>query len=170
MLRRTLVSSNTFLTHAQSTTPIAEIRTGPRFWSDPDRMVRMKLMYFSLGLDQASLRRTAVIQTDKYRMRHMTNSKSRDPTGFAMARTRQILTWHKRLQYQELLMQHVFVRQSWRLLRKYPVGGAKIDGVAPQPYFGYDWKPAVNRYTREPLPADAKEIYPRRRLEFGRKK
>jgi hypothetical protein len=170
MLRCTHVARNTFLTSGLSVPPISEIRSGPRHWSDPDRMVRMKLMYFTMGLDQQALRRTAVIQADKKRFVRSPHvgGGARDPTGFQRARTRQMLTWHKRIQYQELLMQHMFVRQTWGLLRKYPVGGAKIDGVVNTPYFGYD-KQKLNRYTREPLPAEATLLYPKRKLPFEKR-
>ena len=167
MLRRTPVAANTFLTWAKPRTPIQVIHSGTRHWSDPDRLVRMKLMYYNLGLDQQALRRTAVIQADKARFsRAPPRNVGGDPSGFGKARVRQMLQWHRRLQYQEFFLQHALVRQSWRVLRKYPVGGAKIEGAVGTPYFGYPHK--LNKYTREPLPAEATELYPRRSLNFKR--
>jgi hypothetical protein len=133
-------------------------------------MVKMKLMYFTMGLDQQALRRTAVIQADKHRFHLFRTTKAAlaDPTGFKRSRTRQILQWHRRIQYQEYFMQHLFTRETWRVLRKYPVGGAKIDGVANQPYFGYHFHGGLNPYTREALPAEAKELYARRKLDFSK--
>jgi hypothetical protein len=173
MLRRTLVHRNTFLTPARAQPPVTEIRSGPRHWSDPDRMLRMKMMYFTMGLDQQALRRTAVIQNDRARFKfvkmHLSPGKGRDPTGFREARTRQIVTWHKRIQYQEYLMQHMFVRQTWRVLRKYPVGGAKIDGVINTPYIGYDPLYKKHRFLREALPSEAPVLYPRRALTYSKR-
>lgn len=165
MLRLTVSCRNTYLTASKTTSPISMIRSST--WSDPDRMVRHKLLYFTLGLDQQALRRTAVIVADKKRLEKAEPLRSQnnvvtDPTGFKRARKFQLTTWHKRIQYQEYHLEHLFVRHVWGLLRMYPPGGAKIPGKADRGYFGYD-KMSFHRYTREQLPANAQHLYERRK-------
>ena len=165
MLRSTSTLHNTFLTSSRPMNPLSVIRSGPRFWSDPERMIRHKKLQFTLGLDQLSLRRTAVIQADKKRLSNIKWDriiKRTDATGYRAQRFNQMTTWYKRIQYQEYYIQHLTTRNVWGQLRMYPPGGAKIAGKADQGYFGYD-SLGVHRYNREPLPAQAKEIYERRK-------
>jgi hypothetical protein len=165
MLRSSASLRNTFLTSSRPINPISTIRSGPRWWSDPERMVRHKVLQFTLGLDQLALRRTAVIQADKKRLSNVKWDrviKKTDATRYRTQRFAQMSTWYKRIQYQEYYIQHLTTRHMWGQLRMYPSGGAKIAGKADQGYFGYD-SLAVNRYNREPLPAAAKELYPRRK-------
>lgn len=167
MFRSTAVCANTYLTASKGSAPITVIRS--EFWRDPSRLVRYKMLYFTLGLDSQALRRTAVIVADKKRLKNADpkknvtgQTKTLDPTGFRRARAMQLQTWHRRVQYQEYYLQHMFTRHVWGLLRMYPPGGAKIAGIADKGYFGYD-KMGHHRYTREPLPAYAAHLYERRR-------
>lgn len=162
MLRQTFAARNTFLTHSMATAPISVIRTGPKYWSDPERLVKHKLLYFTLGIDQQPLRRTAVIQNDLKRF-HMCRPAPRvgDTTGYKKARSAQLTTWYRRIQYQEYYMQHLFTRHMWSLLRMYPGQMTKIAGKADDGYAGYDSVP-FHRYNRAPLPFPAKEMYERR--------
>jgi hypothetical protein len=163
MFRSTIPLANVWLTASRAATPLGVIRSGRRHWSNPERMLRFKLLYFTLGVDQLPLRRTAVIQNEQERMKHIIKARPKnDATGYKAKRMRQIGMWYRRIQYQEYYMQHMMTRHTWGLLRMYPVGGAKIAGKADTGYFGYDSSP-VHRYTREPLPATAKEIYERRK-------
>lgn len=84
---------NTFLTRSVATPPVSVIRTGPKWWAEPVRMVRQKLMFFTLGVDQLPLRRTAVIQKDLYRC-HMCRPPVRigDTTGHKCSRAAQLTT------------------------------------------------------------------------------
>lgn len=163
MLQSTCVLHNTFLTHSVATPPISVIRSGPKWWSEPERMVKHKIMYFTMGIDQLPLRRTAVIQTELKRF-HMCRPAPRagDTTGFKRARASQLTTWYRRIQYQEYHLQHLFTRHMWGLLRMYPGNMTKIQGKADDGYVGYDSVP-YHRYNRTPLPFPAREIYERRR-------
>ncbi|KEG05250.1 hypothetical protein DQ04_24631000 [Trypanosoma grayi] len=163
MLGTTKVCRNTFLTRSVATPPISVIRTGPKWWADPERMVRQKLMYFTLGIDQLPLRRTAVIQKDLHRF-HMCKPPMRigDTTGYKRSRAAQLNTWYRRIQYQEYHLQHLFTRHVWGLTRAYPGNTTKIQGKADDGYVGYDSVP-FHRYNRSPLPFPAREIYERRK-------
>lgn len=167
MYRRTPLLANQWLTMAKAAPPVSVIRSGRRHWVEPERMVRMKLMYFTLGIDQLPLRRTAVIhkEADLFKKCPSVAQKSSayDSTGYKMRRHKQMMMWYRRIQYQEYYLQHMFTRHTWGLLRMYPTGGAKIAGKADTGYAGYDYLP-YHRYTREPLPAHAREIYDRRKL------
>lgn len=163
MLRQTTLLQNTYLTRSMTTPPISVIRTGPRWWSNPERLVRHKLLYFTLGIDQMALRRTAVIATDQFRQR-MCKPPPRmgDSTGYKRARSAQLTTWYRRIQYQEYYLQHLFTRHAWGLIRAYPANTTKIAGRADDGYVGYDSVP-YHRYNRMPLPFPAKEVYERRK-------
>lgn len=163
MLHSTAACRNTYMTRSMTTPPISVIRTGPKWWTDPDRMVRHKLMYFTLGIDQQPLRRTAVIAVDQYRQ-HMCKPamSTSDTTGYKRARQSQMTTWYRRIQYQEYYLQHMFTRHVWGLLRMYPANHTKIAGKADDGYAGYDSVP-FHRYNRTPLPFPAREIYERRK-------
>lgn len=166
MLRRTAICQNTQLTWSKATPP-SRIIKNTEWFDDPERLYRYKLMYFALGLDQLPLRRAAVLAAEAERVQRaeLDNKlmiKKNDLTGFTLAQRRQMMTWHNRMKYQEWYLEHLHMRHVWAMLRKYPTGGAKIAGVAEQPYFGYDYN--VNRFTRERNPANARELYPRRRL------
>ena len=162
-MHQTLLRRNTYLTRSMTTSPISVIRSGPRWWSEPDRMVRHKLLYFTLGIDQLPLRRTAVIAADVFRQ-HMCRpaAMSGDATGYKKARKAQLNTWYRRIQYQEYYLQHLFTRHAWSLLRMYPANHTKIAGKADDGYAGYDGVP-YHRYNRSPLPLPAREIYERRK-------
>lgn len=146
-----------------TTPPISVIRSGPRWWSEPERMVKYKMLYFTLGIDQQALRRTAVIAADLSRQ-HMTKAQqfAGDATGYKRARNVQIKTWYRRIQYQEYYLQHLFTRHAWSLLRMYPANHTKLAGKADDGYAGYDGVP-YHRYNRAPLPFPAREIYDRRK-------
>lgn len=163
MLSPTVRLLNTFLTHSVATTPITAIRTGPRWWSEPERMVKHKVMYFTLGIDQLPLRRTAVIQADMIRQRMCKPMPCfGDATGYKRARAAQMITWYRRIQYQEYHLQHLYTRHVWGLIRAYPGNTTKIQGKADDGYVGYDSVP-FHRYNRSPLPFPAREIYERRK-------
>lgn len=160
MLQRSIVVLNAFLTKTRAHHPLNVIRSGPKYWSDPERLYQYKLLYFAMGVDQQPLRRTAVLLGDKHRLQttsFLTKVK-KDPTGFERARAKQTTLWHRRMQYQEYYMQHLMTRHAWGLLRMYPPGGGKIAGKVDDGYFGYDDVP-YHRYNRQPLPFPAKEIY-----------
>ncbi|ORC87984.1 uncharacterized protein TM35_000192280 [Trypanosoma theileri] len=163
MLGTTRSCLNTFLTKSVAAAPITAIRTGPKWWAEPERMVRHKIMYFTLGIDQLPLRRTAIIQKDLHRF-HMCKPPMRvgDTTGYKRSRAAQLTTWYRRIQYQEYHMQHLFTRHVWGLLRVYPGNTTKIQGKADDGYVGYDSVP-YHRYNRSPLPFPAREIYERRK-------
>lgn len=154
---------NTFLSHSVATPPISVIRSGPKWWSEPERMVKHKMMYFTMGIDQLPLRRTAVIQADLKRF-HMCKPAPRtgDTTGFKRARAAQLTTWYRRIQYQEFHLQHMFTRHMWGLLQMYPGNTTKIQGKADDGYVGYD-SVSFHRYNRTPLLFPAREIYERRK-------
>ncbi len=165
MLRSSGWQLNRFLTAAKSMSPVGVIRTGRNSWTQPERLIKYKMLYYTLGLDAQPLMRTCVLAAEKERMRFVPlrfPSQRQDPTGYRRARMRQLGMWYRRIQYQEYYLQHVFTRHAWGLLRMYPPGGAKIAGKADNGYFGYDSLP-LHRYTREPLPAQAQEIYERRK-------
>ena len=163
MFKLTTICRNTFLTHSMTTTPITAIRSGAYWWADPDRMLRHKLMYFTMGIDQQPLRRTAIIQTDRRRWKMCSGPRrSADATGYKRARYQQQMTWHRRIQYQEYYLQHLFTRHTFGLLRMYPPNLAKIQGKADDGYAGYDSMP-IHRYNRQPLAFPAREIYERRK-------
>ncbi|CCW61971.1 unnamed protein product [Phytomonas sp. EM1] len=153
---------NTFLTRSVAKPPITVIRSGPKWWSDPERMVKHKLLYFTMGIDQLPLRRTAVIQNEQFRF-HMCRPSPRinDATGYKRSRSGQMKTWYRRIQYQEYHLQHLFTRHAWGLLRVYPGNTTKIQGKADDGYVGYDSVP-YHRYNRSPLPFPARDIYGRR--------
>ncbi|AYU78821.1 mitoribosomal protein mS72 [Leishmania donovani] len=163
MLRQTAAQLNTYLTRSVATPPISVIRTGPKWWAEPERMVKHKVMYFTMGIDQLPLRRTAVIQNDLKRF-HMCKPPPRvgDATGYKRSRGAQLTTWYRRIQYQEYHLQHLFVRHMWGLLRMYPGNTTKIQGKADDGYVGYD-SVHFHRYNRSPLPFPAREIYERRK-------
>ena len=164
MLRVTTPCRNTFLTHSMTAAPLTVIRTGPYHWAEPDRLVRHKLLYFTMGLDQQALRRTCVIQNDqkRWRMCPPANPKG-DTTGYKRARAAQLVTWYRRIQYQEYYLEHLFTRYAWGLLRMYPNAYVKIPGKIDEGYAGYDSVP-YHRYNRKPLAFPAAEIYERRTL------
>ena len=166
MLRRTALRGNPYLTWHKAQQPNAIVRNHD-FWHDPQRMYKAKLLHFALGVDQLALRRTAVMAAENHRIRRaavqtLKWTSKNDPTGFAKAQNMQTMQWHYRMRYQEWYLQHLHLRHAWAMLRKYPVGGAKIAGVTDTPYFGYD--NAANRFTREAQGASAKVLYPRRRI------
>ena len=162
-MRRSVPLFNTYLTGAKAPHPLAVIHSGAKHWTNPMRLVRFKILYFTLGLDQLPLRRTAVIASDNYKLSKVRRyAPFGDTSGFKRARYHQMSTWMKRIQYQEYYMQHLMIRHVWGLLRKYPPNGTKIAGKADTGYFGYG-KHGIHDYTREPLPATAIEMYPRRR-------
>jgi hypothetical protein len=168
MFSTSCIRQNTFLTANKARNPLTVIRTKNRHFTEPDRMYRHKLLYFAMGLDQLPLRRTAILAADSIRHRGAIGPAARgdfggDATGFKSARRRQIVTWHRRIQYQEMHLQHLMTRHAWGLLREYPSGGGKIAGRSDTGYFGFD-RLSVNRYTREKLPATPREIYERRKL------
>lgn len=164
MLRATVPVRNTFLTSSVATTPLVGIRSAQRWWAEPERMVKHKVMYFTMGIDQLPLRRTAVIQSDFYRFQKCRSMpRGKDSTGFKQARSQQLRMWYRRIQYQEYHLQHLFVRHMWGLLRMYPGNTTKIQGKADDGYVGYDSVP-FHRYNRTPLPFPAREIYERRKL------
>eukprot|EP00759_Apiculatamorpha_spiralis_P044556 PhF_6_TR41536/c0_g1_i2/m.62923 len=163
MLRSTPVTLNYYLRSAKIKNPSTQIRTGASWWSDPERMLQHKLLYFTLGVDSLPLRRVAVIRAERDRMRMtpgIPNNSVTDPTGYKRARRRQINLWYRRIQYQEFWLQHIYTRFVWGKTGYYPTGGGKIAGVAETGVWGYDHS-ALERYSREPLPAQAKEIYER---------
>jgi hypothetical protein len=126
-------------------------------------MIKFKLLYFTLGIDQQPLRRTAVIQNDMQRLRMAKPApRTGDVTGYKKARTNQLTTWYRRIQYQEFYLQHLFVRHAWGQIRVYPPNYVKIEGKADDGYAGYDAVP-YHRYNRQPLVFPAKEIYERRK-------
>lgn len=168
MFRHTLPAHNIYLTHANARSPISVIRSGRRFWSQPDRMMRYKVLYFTLGMDAAPLRRTSVIVADKERLRNASartipSATKADMTGFQRKRVQQMVMWHKRMQYQEFYMQHMMTRHVWGLLRMYPSGGGKIAGKNGDVGYFADDNTGVHRFTRALLPAKIPEIYERRK-------
>ena len=168
MLRRTPQLRNTYLTASVTRAPITVIRSGRRFWTQPERMIRQKTLYFTLGMDSQPLRRVAVLAADKERHRNAftrpleSASSAQDVTGFQRKRAAQIIMWHRRIQYQEYYIQHLVARHVWGLLRMYPPGGAKIPGRSELGYFADD-NGGVHRYARTNLPAKPLEIYERRK-------
>jgi hypothetical protein len=163
MLRTTCGLRNTYLTHSQASAPITVIRSGPKFWSQPERMVRYKLLYYTLGIDQLPLRRTAVIAADRARqMKCKPILFGGDATGYKKSRHAQLQTWYRRIQYQEYYLQHLFTRHAWSLLRMYPANHTKLAGKADDGYTGYDAVP-YHRYNRSPSAFPARELYERRK-------
>eukprot|EP00760_Papus_ankaliazontas_P012786 PhM_4_TR1554/c0_g1_i1/m.94059 len=161
MLRATLSLRNYYLRASKGASPVTQIRSGDRWWSDPERMYKQKLLYFTLGVDQLPLRRTAIIANERRRVRAVSKapfSGSNDPTGYRRARHRQVRQWYRRIQYQEFYLQHLFTRYAWGRTRHYPSGGGKISGITPSGVWGFDNK-SFDRYSREPLPAHPREIY-----------
>jgi hypothetical protein len=167
MFRADSIRLNRYLLPAsQHTAPRREIRS-PTWTDNPQRLVKYKKLYFTMGLDQQALRRTALLNAETQRTRYsiaVEDVDKGDPTGFKRARRKQLVQWRLRMNYQEYHLQHLFTRHIWGLLRKYPSGGAKIAGVADKGYFSYDFWKTDHRFTGEPLPASAKELYPKRRL------
>ena len=164
MLRQTCALHNIYTTYHKAQQPNIIVKNHDYF-HDPQRLYKYKLLYFSMGLDHLPLRRRAVIAAENHRIRRaavQTLKRTNDPTGFAKAQHMQNWTWQLRMKYQEWYLQHLHTRHAWAMLRKYPVGGAKISGVIESPYFGYDMN--NHRWSREAMPATAKEHYPRRRI------
>ena len=164
MFRCTLISCNKFLSTPSVSAPATIIRS--KGWKNPGRLVRQKMLFFSFGLDQQALRRTAVIVSDRERTRaampETDNIARQDSTGFKRSRDRQLQLWRRRIQYQEWYLEHMFTRHAWGLLRKYPPGGTKILGKADDGYFGYGH--SFHQYNGTPLPYPAREVYERRKL------
>jgi len=162
MLRLSRCRCNTYITHSLAVAPITAIRSTTRWWSDPERMVKYKTLYFTLGIDQLPLRRTALIQNEYLRTRMCPTSPiGGDKTGYKRARAMQLNMWYRRIQYQEYFLQHLYTRHVWGLTRVYPNNYVKITGKADDGYAGYDAVP-YHRYNRQPLPMPAREIYDRR--------
>jgi hypothetical protein len=169
MLRSTLTTHNVYLTAAIAKSPATVIRSGRRFWSSYERLVQYKTLYFTLGMDAQPLRRTAVIIADKQRIKNARHygpfkaSGRSDTTGFNRKRLLSMLTWHKRMQYQEYYMQHMMTRHVWGVLRMYPTGGAKIAGKNGDVGYMFDDNGGVHRYTRQLHPTMPPLLYDKRR-------
>lgn len=50
MLGKAGVCRNAFLTRSVATPPVSVIRMGPKWWAEPGRVVRQKLMYLALAV------------------------------------------------------------------------------------------------------------------------
>eukprot|EP00758_Cryptobia_borreli_P000541 Tbor_TRINITY_DN1194_c0_g1::TRINITY_DN1194_c0_g1_i1::g.15552::m.15552 len=163
MLRQTTPAYNTYLGRQSIASPISVIRSKDKYWTDPERLIKHKIMYFLLGVDQQPLRRTSVVIKDReHRLMSPRESFKKDITGFRRARDKQTQMWLRRMQYQEYLIQHIFTRHTWGLLRKYPPNGAKIKDVVDDGYFG-ETPNGLHHYTRQPLPFPHRQIYPPRK-------
>ena len=166
MFRATAVRHNYYLRASKQTNPLAQIRSGPRWWTKPERLLQHKLLYFTLGVDTLPLRRVGIIRAERRRMAmspHVHFTANNDPTGYRRQRVRQVALWYKRCQYQEFWLQHLYTRFAWGKTGYYPSGGGKIAGASETGVWGYDVQSNKDRYTREPLPAVAREIYERRK-------
>lgn len=159
MLRSSTVLHNTYFGRSAVTSPVATIRSGPKFFTDPERMIKQKLLYFTLGLDQQPLRRVAVVAAENMRqVASPRNSSKRDVTGFRMARGRQTTMWYRRMKYQEYYLQHMFTRYAWSVTRAYPGNGVKLPTVAEDGYYGYN-AVGVHSISRQALPLPARPLY-----------
>lgn len=163
MLRRTQINCNTHLVRQRVVHPASVIRSGTAYWNDPERVIKNKLLFFTLGLDQQALRRSAIIARDAERQRAIPREGfKKDVTGFRRARHRQSVMWNRRIRYQAYFLEHMFTRHAWGLIRKYPSMGTKIPSAAEDGYFGTS-RSGMHQLTHEPLPALARTIYPPRK-------
>ena len=165
MIQRTSNKLNQYLASPRIVNPSNQIHSGARWFTDPERLLQHKILYFYLGVDSLPLRRVGIIRTERARMHMVPTQKfsaSNDPTGYRRSRFTQMSLWYKRCMYQEWWLQHLYTRFAWGKCRQYPCNGGKIHGVFENGVWGYD-KVTVERYSRQPLPAQAREIYERRK-------
>ncbi|KNH09344.1 hypothetical protein XU18_0029 [Perkinsela sp. CCAP 1560/4] len=156
---------NQYLGSPRIVNPSNQIHSGPKWFTDPERLLQHKLLYYYMGVDSLPLRRLGIIRAERSRIRMAPRQKfssSNDPTGYRRSRFAQLSLWYKRCMYQEWWLQHLYTRFAWGRCRHYPCDGGKIHGISGNGVWGYD-KVNVERYSRHPLPAQAKEIYERRK-------
>ena len=165
MMKQCVLCHNQYMGSPRIVNPINQIHSGPRWFSDPERLLQHKMLYFYLGVDTLPIRRVSIIQNETHKMRMVPTQKfsaSNDPTGYRRSRLAQMKLWYKRCMYQEWWLQHLYTRFAWGKCRFYPTNGGKIHGVHESGVWGYD-KVNVERYSRQPLSAEAREIYDRRK-------
>ena len=165
MLHSSSVCRNYYVSAAKIVNPSNQIHSGPRWFTEPERLLQHKILYFTLGVDTLPLRRVGIIRAERQRMRMAPATalnSSTDPTGYRRSRITQLNLWYKRCMYQEWWLEHLYTRFAWGRCGYYPTGGGKISGVYERGVWGYD-RLSIDRYSREPLPAQAREIYERRK-------
>lgn len=159
MLRSTTSLLNTYFGKNAVVAPISAIRSGTKYFTEPERLIKQKLLFFTLGIDQQPLRRVAVLANEDARLRTSPRtSNKKDVTGFRKARGKQASMWYRRMRYQEYYLEHLFTRYAWSVTRKYPPNGVKLPGVAEDGYFG-EAPAGVHYTTRQALPIPIKPLY-----------
>eukprot|EP00744_Colponema_vietnamica_P021747 GILI01031116.1.p1 GENE.GILI01031116.1~~GILI01031116.1.p1 ORF type:complete len:164 (+),score=22.74 GILI01031116.1:49-540(+) len=159
MLRKSTFRLNTYFGRDAVVSPASVIRSGTKFFTEPERLIKQKLLFFTLGIDQQPLRRVALLANEDARLKASPRaSNKKDVTGFRKARGKQSSMWYRRMKYQEYYLEHIFTRYAWSVTRKYPTNGVKLPGVAEDGYFG-DAPAGVHYITRQALPIPIKPLY-----------